>query len=59
MWLKWKHPRSREPDTRAAIHGALERFEPIDLSFRLTAAPRLRDGVFRFTAEMDPRSGTA
>jgi hypothetical protein len=46
-WLewKWKHPCSQELDTRAAVHGALERFEPIDLAFRLTAAPRLRDGV--------------
>ena len=46
-WLewKWKHPCSQELDTRAAVHGALELFEPIDLAFRLTAAPRLRDGV--------------
>ena len=44
-WLEWKHPCSQELDTRAAIHGALEGFEPIDLAFRLTAAPRLRDGV--------------
>jgi hypothetical protein len=43
--LEWKHPCSQELDTRAAIHGALEGFEPIDLAFRLTATPRLRDGV--------------
>ena len=45
VWLERKHPCSQELDTRAAVHGALERFEPIDLAFRLTAAPRLRDGV--------------
>jgi hypothetical protein len=39
-WLEWKHPCSQELDTRAAVHSALERFEPIDLAFRLTAAPR-------------------
>jgi hypothetical protein len=44
-WLEWKHPCSQELDTRAAVYGALERFESIDLAFRLTAAPRLRDGV--------------
>jgi hypothetical protein len=44
-WLEWKHACSQELDTRAAAHGALEHFESIDLAFRLTAAPRLRDGV--------------
>jgi hypothetical protein len=46
-WLEWKHPYSQELDTRAAVHSALERFEPIDLAFRLTAAPRLRDSASR------------
>jgi hypothetical protein len=44
-WFEWEHPCSQELNTRAAVHGALESFEPIDLAFRLTAALRLRDGV--------------
>jgi hypothetical protein len=41
----WKHPCSQELDTGAAIHRALECLEPVDLAFRLAAAPRLCDGV--------------
>ncbi len=43
--LEWRPPCSQELDTGAAIYGALERLEPIDVAFRLAAAPRLCDGV--------------
>ena len=42
-WLEWKHPCSQELDTGAAIHGALERLEPIDLAFRVAARTLMRD----------------
>jgi hypothetical protein len=39
------HPRSEKLYTCSAIHGALDRLQSIDLTFRLTIAPRHVDGV--------------
>ena len=41
----WHHPRPEQLWSRPAIHGALDRFQSVDLAFCLTIAPGQVDGV--------------
>jgi hypothetical protein len=43
--IEGEHSRAQEFDFRAAVHGALESRQPIDLTFGLAAAPWLGNGV--------------
>ena len=40
-----QHPRAQKLWTSTTVHGSLESFQSIDLSFRLAVAPRLGDSV--------------
>lgn len=43
--LERHDPNPKEFDARAAIHGALQGFQPVDLALYLTIAPRQRNGI--------------
>ena len=43
--MQREHPSAEKFSSRAALHGSLERFQAIDLSFGLTAAPAFFQGV--------------
>lgn len=45
QWLHRKQAHTEEFWSRATIHRPLERFQAIDLSFRLAVAPRLSDRI--------------
>src|ERR1700722_1030730 len=45
VFLQRHHPGTKQLDTGAAIHGSLEGFQLVNLSFGLPVAPRFRHGV--------------
>jgi hypothetical protein len=44
--IQRQHACRQEFDSRAAVHGALERLQSVDLTFGLAAAPWFLNGVF-------------
>ena len=44
-FVEWTHPGTEQGDARPPVHCALVRFQPIDLPFSLTVAPRLDHGI--------------
>jgi hypothetical protein len=43
--LQRHHPSAKQVNVGAAIHGALERLQPVDLSLRLPIAQGFQDGI--------------
>jgi hypothetical protein len=45
LGLQRHHASTKHVNAGAAIHGALERLQPVDLSLRLPIAPGFQDGI--------------